>query len=170
MRFSKDVALSDFTEKICYPILRNRAVAAVFWIAKLAAERYPYGTDSAEDILIEAISVQLGASNRSFSRITREQISSLQRLAIRGAEAISTAIDFEEADHEQSIADLDLLISKCYSWAAALAAIKTQPSAATVPAIPVTPAVVSRSALRLATPTTVPRPTPRPVTSAPRSS
>jgi hypothetical protein len=168
VRFSYDVALSDFTEKICYPILRNRGVAAVFGIAKLAAERYPYGTDGAEDILIEAISAQLGALNRSFSGITREQISSLQRVAIRGAEAIATAIDFEEADHEQTDADLDLLISKCYSWGAALATIKTQPNAG-VSAVPVTPAVVSGSALRLATPTTVPRPMPRPVTGAPQS-
>lgn len=45
VRFSKDVALSDFTEKICYPILRNAAVAAVFGIAKLAAGSYPYATD-----------------------------------------------------------------------------------------------------------------------------
>jgi uncharacterized membrane protein YfcA len=37
VRFSKDVALSDFTENTCYPVLRNGAVAAVFGIAKLAA-------------------------------------------------------------------------------------------------------------------------------------
>jgi hypothetical protein len=126
VRFSKDVALSDFTEKTCYPILRSAAVAAVFGVAKLAAGSYPYATDAAEDILIEAISARLRGLNGSTIVLTRERISSLQRVALRGAEAIATAIDFEEADHDQTDADLDLLIGKCYSWGAALATIKTQ--------------------------------------------
>jgi hypothetical protein len=126
LRFSKDVALSAFTEKICYPILRNGAVAAVFGIAKLAAERYPYSTDAAEDMLIEAVSTQLGGLNSQLSGITRERISSFQRVATRGAEAIAAVIDLGEADHEVNDADLDLLISKCYSWGAALATIKIQ--------------------------------------------
>jgi hypothetical protein len=147
VKFSKDVALSDFTENICYPIVRNAGVGAVFGIAKLAAGPYPYATDASEDILIEAISVQLGAFTGSYAGITRERISSLQRVAIRGAEAIATAIDFDEADPDQTDTDLDLLISKCYSWGAALAAIKiSQPTARSASATQAnSPAVASRS-------------------------
>jgi len=177
VRFSKDVVLSDFTEKVCYPVLRNRAVAAVFGIAKLAAGRYPYGTDAAEDILIEAISNQLGPLS-GVSGITREQISSLQRVAIRGAEAIATAIDFEEADPEQTDADLDLLISNFYSWGASLATIRTQTNSAALPAVqsPASTAslrstnVVSRSSMPAAGPGTAWRPTPRPRPGPPPSS
>lgn len=91
VRFSKDVALSDFTEKICYPILRNAAVAAVFGIAKLAAGSYPYATDAAEDLLIEAISTQFGGFNNTYAGITRERINSLQRVAIRGPKPLTKA-------------------------------------------------------------------------------
>jgi hypothetical protein len=170
VKFSKDVALSDFTEKICYPILRNAAVAAVFGIAKLAAGPYPYATDAAEDILIEAMSAQLSGFNNPSGGITRDRISSLQRVAIRGAEAIATTIDFEEADHEQTDADLDLLISKCYSWGAALATIKTQPSATSVPAVQASAAVATGSSMSGASATAVWRPRPRPATGIPPSS
>jgi hypothetical protein len=184
VKFSKDVALSDFTEKTCYPILRNAAVAAVFGIAKLGAGSYPYATDAAEDILIEAISAQLGGIINTYSGITRERISCLQRLAIRGAEAIATAIDYDEAQEKQTDADLDLLISKCYSWGAALATMQTQPNRTSVPvvqanpalatmqtqsnstSVPIVqanPAVASGSSMNLASRTTVRPPLARPV-------
>jgi hypothetical protein len=168
VRFSKDVALSDFTENVCYPILRNAAVAAVFGIAKLAAGPYPYATDAAEDILIEALSGQLGGVNNQYARITRERISSLQRVAIRGAEAIATAIDFEEADRQQTDVDLDLLISKCYSWGAALATIRTQANPTSVPTIRASPALAEGTSIGRAVPATFRRPLARPVASTPQ--
>lgn len=119
IRFSKDSALRQMTELHCYPILRDRGVAAVFGIAKLRANEYPYATDPAEDLLIEQISQQLSSANSMQQRITRERISNFQRAALRGAEAIATAIDFEEADSKQTSADLDLLITKCYTWGTA---------------------------------------------------
>jgi hypothetical protein len=160
VRFSMDVALSDFAENTCYPVLRNGAVAAVFGITKLAADRYPYATDAAEDILIEAISGQLGRFNSNFAGITRERISNLQRVAIRGAEAIATAIDFEESDPEQTNTDLDLLISKCYSWGAASATIKTQGNSSSVASVQANFAVASSSMSRVA-PTAARRSLPR---------
>lgn len=152
VRFSNEV-LFEFTEKICYPILRNPAIAAVFGIAKLAAERYPYATDAAEEILVEAISIQLGKLNGGFSGITRERISNLRRIAVRGAEAIATVIDFDESHHEQSHADIDLLISKCYSWYAALATIKTQPGVISAPAVEPNWAVVTGPSMGRSSPT-----------------
>ena len=124
VRFSK-IDLGNLTEKNFYPILRNQGVAAVFGIAKLQAPDYPYATDGSEDLLVEQISKQLSTTQSLKAQpvITREQISNLQRAALRGTEAIATAIDFEESNAQQTIADLDLLILKCYTWGTALEAL-----------------------------------------------
>ncbi|MBV8887620.1 MAG: hypothetical protein JO235_26985 [Chroococcidiopsidaceae cyanobacterium CP_BM_RX_35] len=120
VRFSKETSLGELTEKNSYPILRDQGVAVVFGISKQRATEYPYATDPTEDLLVEQISKQLSSTNGAQQYITRERISNLQRAALRGAEAIATAIDFEEADPEQITADLDLLITKCYTWGTAL--------------------------------------------------
>jgi hypothetical protein len=119
VRFSKEVALSELTEKICYPILRSQNVAVIFGVSKLADVEYPYAVDPAEDLLIEQISGELTWRtdvSQTYPALTRERISNLQRAAVAGAEAIATAIDFE-GDQEYTDADLDLLITKCYTWA-----------------------------------------------------
>jgi hypothetical protein len=128
VRFSKEIALSDLTERICYPVLRNPGVAAVFGIAKQSGVEYPYATDPAEDLLVEEISRQLRWGDNSQTYITRERISNLQRAALRGAEAIAIAIAFEEADPDQTDADLDLLITKFYTWGTALASLNGSPA------------------------------------------
>jgi hypothetical protein len=124
VRFSKERALFEFTERTCYPILRSQAVAAVFGIAKRASSGYPYATDPAEDVLIEEISRQVASVDSSQTPITRAQISSLQRAALRGAEAIASVIDFEEAD--ASGEELDLMITRLYTWGTALATMNAQ--------------------------------------------
>ena len=128
VKFSKSIALKKLTETNSYPILRNQGVAAVFsvGIAKDAAKDYPYRTNGAEDLLIEQISKQFPSPDKTQHYTTRERISNLQRAALRGAEAIATAIDFEEANPKQTIADIDLLILKCYTWGKALESLGSQ--------------------------------------------
>jgi hypothetical protein len=120
VKFSQEIALLDLTENICYPILRNPAIGSIFGIAKAASPNYPYNTDSSEHILVEQASKQFVYQGIFPSFISRGYISNLQRTALRGAEAIATVIDFEEADSEYMDADLDLLITKCYTWGSAL--------------------------------------------------
>lgn len=134
VRFSTDSALSGLTEDTCYPILRSGEVAAIFGISKKGSIQYPYATDPDEDRLVEEISKQLMWVDNAQSYITRERISSLQRAALRGAEAIATAIDFEEAT--ESHGDIDLLITKCYTWGTALAGLSGQPKLWKSPAEP----------------------------------
>ena len=138
VRFSEKV-LEDMTERICYPIFRSDGVADVFGISdckkdkddEKGAGEYPYATDPAEDALVEEISRQLQSIDNSQTNITREYISNLQRVALRGTEAIAAVIDFEEstANHE----DLELLITRCYTWGTALANLNNYPKMATSP-------------------------------------
>jgi hypothetical protein len=121
VKFSKEEVLYELTEGTCYPILRSEKISAIYGISRpSAAADYPYATDSSVDTLIEQISKQIVPADDGMSNITRERISNLQRAALRGTEAIATAIDYEEADPNQTDEDLDLLIKKCYTWGAAL--------------------------------------------------
>jgi hypothetical protein len=134
VRFSKEVALSELTEDICYPILRNQHIAAIFGVAKLAGAEYPYAADRAEDLLMEQVTQQLTTqqparridSLQTYATLTRERISNLQRAALRGAEAIATVIDFRD-DANHTDADLDLLVTKCYVWGTALMSLDRRP-------------------------------------------
>jgi hypothetical protein len=149
VRFSKDTALSDLTEKTCYPILRNREVAGIFGVTGIRGGDYPYATDPAEDILVEQICMQLSRIDNFPIYLTTERISNLQRAALRGVEAIATVIDFED-DPNNTTADLDLLISKCYTWGTALNDLNGQPMAAQARIAPA--AAASHASAQLAAP------------------
>ncbi|MFL5705074.1 MAG: hypothetical protein ACJ8AG_19905 [Ktedonobacteraceae bacterium] len=118
VKWSRGFALPQLTEEVSYTILRNKGVAGVFGIDKPPRGSWPYTEDANGDKLVEAISKQLLWTDQPKDMCTtREQISNLQRVALRGAEAIATIIDFQET---MGNGDLDLLITKCYTWGAAL--------------------------------------------------
>jgi hypothetical protein len=149
VRFSKDTALSDLTEKTCYPIIRNNEVAGVFGVKGIRGNNYPYATDPAEDILVEQMCMQLRQIDNSPIYLTTERISNLQRAALRGTEAIATVIDFED-DPNHTTADLDLLITKCYTWGTALNDLSGRPMVAQPRTMAV--AATPRVSAQLATP------------------
>jgi hypothetical protein len=155
--FSKDDALFDLTEHVCYRIIRDQHVAAVFGITSLKGPPfdYPYGTDPAEDTLVEQIAGQLTWRtdvSQAYPALTRERISNLQNAALRGAEAIATAIDFE-GETNASDDDLNLLITKCYSWGTALTSLNGQSKGLQSPTQPTPP---TSMVARTATPSTMP--------------
>ena len=120
IKWSREHALADLTENIAYTILRTRGVAGVFGINVPPVVNWPYTEDANGDKLVEAISRQLTWVDRPDAHmVTREQILNLQRAALRGAEAIATVIDFH-ASASATNDDLELLITKCYTWGAAL--------------------------------------------------
>ncbi|MDL1944726.1 hypothetical protein FBQ99_20555 [Chloroflexi bacterium CFX2] len=120
VKWSKEESLSDLTENMSYKILRHERVAAIFGISTPPKAEWPYTEDSNGDKLVEEISRQLKWPEDSQAYVTREFFSNLQRTALRGTEAIATIIDYEESS---SNGDLDLLITKCYSWGSALGSI-----------------------------------------------
>jgi hypothetical protein len=118
LQWSKEQALAGVTENLAYSILRNSGVAAVFGISSPPSELWPYTEDPNGDMLIEEISKQLVVATNSHTAITREGISNRQRTALRGAEALATIITFDEGNSTD--ADLNLLITRCYTWGSAL--------------------------------------------------
>ncbi len=123
VQWSRGFALPKLTEDVSYTILRNKGVAGVFGINKPPSGSWPYTEDSNGDKLVEEISKQLmWAGQPKDMYITREHSSNLQRAALRGAEAIATIIDFQETLGND---ELDLLITRCYTWGAALMSLSS---------------------------------------------
>jgi hypothetical protein len=121
--WSTDSALASVARTLSYPILRNEGVCSVFGISTPPKAQWPFTEDANADKLIEEISKQLLAPTNSYPGITREGISNRQRAALRGAEALATIIDFTEEGNDT---DLDLLITKCYTWGSALKSLTGQ--------------------------------------------
>ena len=80
---------------------------------------FPTLRNSRGQKLVENFWKQLAGSEHPV--LNRDLISNLQRLALRGAEAIAAIIDFQE---NLGNSDLDLLITKLYTWDAALWSVK----------------------------------------------
>jgi hypothetical protein len=80
-------SLKPMGEAQCYPILRSSEVAAVFGLAKGDSGSYPYVTDPTQELAVEQMSAQITTAPRG---LTRDRVSNLQRVAGRGAEAISS--------------------------------------------------------------------------------
>jgi hypothetical protein len=100
-------------------------VAAVFGIAVPPAAAWPYTEDANGDKLVEEISKQLVTATNSHAPITREGFSNRQRAALRGAEALATIVDFVEGGSDD---DLNLLITRCYTWGSALRSLPGYPA------------------------------------------
>jgi hypothetical protein len=121
VRWNRENALAGLTEAVSYPVLRSSQVSGVFGIQPPPVVDWPYTEDSNGTKLVEAMSQQLEEVDRpGDTNLSRERISNLQRAALRGAEAIATIIDYRESPDK---ADLDRLITKCYTWRAALLSV-----------------------------------------------
>jgi len=117
LEWSRHEALVEIADDLAYTILRNPGVASVFGLSVAAVQEWPYTEDTNADKLVEQISKQLVVASNSHTVITREAISNYQRVALRGAEALATVIAFSEGGTKD---ELNLLITKCYTWASAL--------------------------------------------------
>jgi hypothetical protein len=118
VRWSRFHALPTLTEDFSYTIFRKAGIAAVFGTPPASGD-FPYVEESSGQKLVENVWKQL-ADNES-PVLNRERISNLQRVALRGAEALATIIDFRENFNNS---DLDRLITKLYTWYAALWSVK----------------------------------------------
>lgn len=123
VKWSRLNALPTLTENVSYTILRSGGIATVFGTPPPTRD-FPYTEEFAGQKLVENIWKQLAGSQHPV--LNRDLISNLQRLALRGAEAIATVIDFQE---NLGNGDLDLLITQLYTWKAALWSVKASAAA-----------------------------------------
>lgn len=135
--WSKENALGSITGSLAYSILHSPGVCSVFGVSIAPRAAWPFTEDSNADKLIEEISKQLMASTNGHTVITREVISNRQRAALRGAEALATVLAYNEESREDPDGDLDLLITKVYTWGSALASLGARPAAPVPPMQPV---------------------------------
>jgi hypothetical protein len=119
--FSARTALSNLAESIVFAVIRFAGICSVFGVGTPPAASWPYSEDSNADKLMEEITSRITPG----SILTRQQASNRQRLAARGAEAIAAVIEYAEnsEDRNDDIASLNVLITQCYTWAAAKKAL-----------------------------------------------
>jgi hypothetical protein len=115
LTWSRQRALPPLAEKTAYRILRSGGITAVFGLARPPEAAWPYQVDSDGDKVVEEVSRQL--DEPAGAPLTRECFNARQRVALRGAEAIATVLDFNEGGSDD---DLDRLIIKCYTWYASI--------------------------------------------------
>jgi hypothetical protein len=101
-------------------VLRDSSVIAVFGLTRPPDEDWWYHEDANGDKVIEEIGKALEPLPEK--RLTREAFSALQRVALRGAEAIAAVMEFDETEDDPEFERLDELITRCYTWHAALKA------------------------------------------------
>ena len=123
LSWSRNSALPGLTDLTGYRILRARGVRAVFSLPSAVDQEWPWQMDGEGDKLVEAASKQLGEPAEQ--PLTRGRFNDLQRLALRGAEAIATIIDYDDQSDRNLV---DHLILKCYTWHAALVRVVGPPS------------------------------------------
>jgi hypothetical protein len=115
--WSRNDALPTVTEGRAFSILRSEAVSSAYGIPIPPRDTWPYTEDSNGDKLVEEVSKRSAWMNGATGALTREVFLNRQRAALRGAEALATIIDFDEGGSDE---ELDQLITKVYSWGAAL--------------------------------------------------
>jgi len=121
LSWSRDNVLPELTDNTAYRILRDSGIRAVFSQSKPVAEEWPYQVDGKGDELVEEASKYL---HEPAEGLNRDRFNAIQRLALRGTEAIATVIDYDDQTDRDVV---DHLILKCYTWHAALIQVAGPP-------------------------------------------
>jgi hypothetical protein len=116
--WSRRDALPVLAEGSAHRILRDRGVIAVFGLTRTPLAAWPFREDANGDKVVEEIGKRLDPS--ASPPWTRQGFSAVQRIALRGAEALVAILDFDEVHGTDQ--ELDRLITRCYTWHAALKA------------------------------------------------
>jgi hypothetical protein len=114
--WSRGKALPALADGEAYRVLGDARVIAVFGLTRAPRDGWPYLEDANGDKVVEEVSKALAAPER---RLTRESFSALQRVALRGSEALAAVQRFDERQDDEA---LTALITRCYTWHAALKA------------------------------------------------
>lgn len=130
VHWSRTVGLPAIAEKLSYVILRDPRVASRFGIDPPPGREWPFRVDAQGATMVEEISGQLWGRER---QISRGRFDDKQQLALRGAEALATVIDYDGNPDPKLI---DVLIRKCYTLYAARGRVLHLPVSVPTPAVP----------------------------------
>jgi hypothetical protein len=123
IQWSRENVLAGITENVAYPILRSAGISGIFGIERPPPAQWPYQENVDGEKVAHQISKQLvWRDHPNDWPLSREQISNLQRAAKRGAEALVAIIDFRLPGTDPEV---ETLITKCYTWRAALLSVST---------------------------------------------
>jgi hypothetical protein len=123
LSWSRGKVLPKLTDKTAYRILRDRGIRAVFGQTTAIAAGWPYNVDGKGDELVEEASKCL--HEPAEGSLSRDRFNAIQRVALRGAEAIATIVDYNDQPDPDIV---DRLILKCYTWHAALVQVAGPPT------------------------------------------
>jgi hypothetical protein len=128
VRWSRKVGFPAITAR-SYRILRDPQIAGRFGVNREPGPDWPVAVDANGSKLVEQIS---GTPMRvQTEHISRGEFNDKQQLALRGAEALATIIDY---GGEPDVSSVDLLITRCYIWYAARGRVLRLPIAVPRPA------------------------------------
>jgi hypothetical protein len=111
---------------LSYEILRDSQIAARFGVNEAAGAEWPFAVNANGSKLVEQISQT--PMRAPMQPISRGVFNDEQQLALRGAEALATVIDYKDNDPNRD--RTDYLITKCYTWYAARGRVLHLPVAA----------------------------------------
>jgi hypothetical protein len=114
VEWSRRNGLPAITDR-CYRILRDQAITARFGVNGVVGQEWPFAVSANGSKLVEQISQT--PMRLAVQPITRGAFNDKQQLALRGAEALATVVDFRDNDLDDG--RTDHLISTCYTWYAA---------------------------------------------------
>ena len=116
VHWARTDGLYKLTEETCYTVLRNPGIAAAHGVNP-PKEGWPYKEQEDGTTLVARLAHEFFGEDVSKYR---QDFIDRQRLALRGAEAVATLLDFVDDDGlDSDDTNLNLLMSKSYTWYAA---------------------------------------------------
>jgi hypothetical protein len=118
LTWTSEHVLPSVTEKIAFPILRNKGIASVFGVSTGVRRDWPYIDDANADKLVEEMSKQLAWKDGSSHQLGRQRMSNLQSVASTGCRAIAAVVDYD--GNAAKVKDLKHVITTSYAWGSEL--------------------------------------------------
>jgi hypothetical protein len=120
VQWSREQSFGEIADGLAYPILRHPGISRVFGIGA-PGPAWPYTEDPNGAVMVEQASRQLPFAAEYDGPLSRARFNELQRLALRGAEAVASVL---ETPNDARETELLQLITAVYTWGSALTTIR----------------------------------------------
>jgi hypothetical protein len=120
VQWSREQSFGEIADGLAYPILRHPGISKVFGIGA-PGSGWPYTEDPNGAVMVEEASRQLPFAAEYDGPLGRARFNELQRLALRGAEAVASVLETPDDARET---ELRQLITAVYTWGSALTTVR----------------------------------------------